>query len=154
MLQRIKMIQGIQNQGRLVQPDNLHLTVHFLGNIDIERIDCFVQQAKSIKLKPFELHLNKVGYFKRPKVLWLGCEVIPDRLLQLHKDLAISLNNCAYIPESRKYHPHVTVARKINEPVIDHPLELIKWSVDDFVLVKSVTHVSGVEYQVRGRFGK
>ncbi len=154
MVKRLRGIEGLQSQGRIVNPENLHLTVHFLGNIDIERIDCFIQQAKSVSLNPFELQINKAGYFKKPKVFWLGCEVIPERLLQLHHDLAIRLNHCGYIPEVRKYHPHVTMARKVITSIAVQSIESINWTVDEFVLVKSVTHSDGVEYLVRNSFGK
>ncbi len=154
MVQRLTSIQGKQNQGRLVKPDNLHMTLHFLGNIDVDRIDCFIKQAKSVTLNPFEIRINNAGYFKKPKVLWLGCEEIPVQLTQLQQDLEQALNHCGYISEHRKYHPHVTVARKIIEPVAKQSIETIKWTVDEFVLVKSVTHPAGVEYLVRDRFGK
>jgi RNA 2',3'-cyclic 3'-phosphodiesterase len=153
MVQRLTSIQGVQNQGRLVNPNNLHMTLHFLGNIDVDRIDCFIEQAKSVTLNPFELCLNKAGYFKKPRVLWLGSEDIPVQLIQLQQDLEKALNHCGYISERRKYHPHVTVARKIVKPVAEQSIESIKWSVDEFVLVKSLTHPAGVEYRVRDRFG-
>jgi RNA 2',3'-cyclic 3'-phosphodiesterase len=153
ILQRLREIKGLHNQGRVVNPDNLHLTLHFLGNIDNERIDCFNQQAKTVTLKPFELQINKTGYFKKPKVFWIGSEVIPDRLLQLYHDLGASLNHCGYTPEARKYHPHMTVARKMTKPIAEQSIEPINWTVDEFVLVKSVTHPNGVEYQVRDTFG-
>lgn len=154
MQQRLSAIQGIPNQGRLVSPDNLHMTIHFLGNIECERIDCFIQQAKLISLKPFELHLDRAGYFRQPRVFWLGCELVPDRLLQLHYELAIALKKCGYIAEDRKYHPHVTMARKITKPVIEQPIASINWYVDEFVLVRSISQATGVQYQVRNRFGK
>ncbi len=154
MVQRLTSIQGLRNQGRLVNPDNLHMTLHFLGNIDVGRIDCFIEQANTITLNPFELSINKAGYFKKPRVLWLGCEDIPVQLTQLQQDLEKALNHCGYISERRKYHPHVTVARKIVKPVAEQSIETIKWSVDEFVLVTSITHPAGVEYRVRDRFAK
>lgn len=152
MVQCFQKIPDLIHHGRPVQPDNLHMTVHFLGNIDVERIDCYIQQAKSVTLRPFELQLNIAGYFKKPKVLWFGCEEIPARLIQFHADLAVAIKKCGYIPEARKYNPHMTMARKIKKPVANQSIATIKWAVEEFVLVKSVKSPSGVEYQVRDLF--
>jgi RNA 2',3'-cyclic 3'-phosphodiesterase len=152
MMQCLRDIPDLKHHGRPVKQDNLHMTVHFLGNIDVERIDCYIQQAKSVSLRPFELQLDTAGYFKKPKVLWLGCEEIPSRLIQFHTDLAMAIKNCGYISEARKYHPHITMARKIKEPLANQSIATIKWSVEEFVLVKSVTYPTGVEYTVRDRF--
>ncbi len=152
MTECIKTLSRVQEPGRLVNPENLHLTLHFLGNIDIHRIECFIQQAQKLSLPPFELTLSRSGYFQKPKVLWLGCDDIPDALLRLHRELGSRIERCGFTVESRAYSPHVTVSRKMPLPAANQPIEPICWPVDSFVLVKSLTHCSGVEYQVRQRF--
>ncbi len=154
LIQRFKRVRGIQDQGRLISPDNLHMTLHFLGNIELDRIHCFIRQARSVTVNPFDLYINYAGYFKKPRVVWFGCENIPAQLTQLHQDLKKVLLNCGYHSEQRKYNPHVTMARKIPNAVTEQFIEPVKWKVDEFVLVKSITHSSTVQYLVRDKFGQ
>ena len=152
LLDCIHRLSKEQWQGRRVSPANLHITLHFLGNIPAGRVDCFIQQAKTVALPRFEIRLDKVGYFKKPKVLWLGCEHVADELQQLHYDLGRKIQHCGYQPESRAYTPHVTIWRKLPAAKYDLQIEPMSWHIDSFVLVKSVTHNSGVEYQICHRF--
>ena len=74
--------------------------------------------------------------------------VVPKALYDLHKNLGEFIARCAYRPESRRYSPHLTVARKINEAPGTVPIEPVYWQVDRFVLVESVSVSGGVRYEV------
>ncbi len=137
-------------RGRLLVDGNLHLTLHFLGNIELEQIDCFVQQAGKVRAKTFDLELETPGYFKRPQVAWLGCQRIPAELVELHHQLGSYIEACGFKVETRAYNPHMTLARKIRKrPDFPKTVQTLSWNVDRFVLIKSVSVEGGVEYRVR-----
>ncbi|MDC1286697.1 RNA 2',3'-cyclic phosphodiesterase, partial [Gammaproteobacteria bacterium] len=68
-------------------------------------------------------------------------------LKDLHQQLGTRLQSCDYQPESRPYHPHITVARKIGpiNPVAG--FIPIAWSVKEFALVEVLASENGVHYR-------
>jgi len=133
---------------RLVRSSNLHMTLHFIGNTSLEEMACLDRQARAVIAKPFELMIDYCGYFKKPKVMWVACRQVPQKLHDLHRKLGQHLSRCAFEPEKRPYAPHVTAVRKINAepPVVQ--MNPVPWRVDRFVLIESVSIPGGVRYQV------
>jgi len=143
----------LHKRGKHLEPENLHITLAFLGSIPPEQFDCVVAAADSVVGMPFELQLDRLGQFLRARVAWLGSSETPAPLQQLVRDLNAALVACDYQPEVRPYHAHLTLARKISESVDSIPFQPLEWSVADFVLVESLTHPEGVEYRVLKRWG-
>lgn len=131
---------------------NLHITLHFLGNIPVHRVDCFIDSVKDINFLPFEIEINGLGYFARPGISWLGPVEIPPALLQLHDQIGNQIKVCGYKPETRPFRPHVTMARKVKKEIATQPFSSIHWTVDSFVLVKSIIKDSSVQYQIKSTF--
>jgi len=133
---------------RLVKNSNLHLTLHFIGNTSIAEMKCLDLHARGFEAEPFEFRLDCLGYFKKPKVFWIGCQAVPQALYELHGNLAEQISQCAYKPETRPYSPHITVARKITRTPGSTPFKPVLWQLDRFVLVESVSVPGGVRYKV------
>lgn len=136
------------NNGRIVPRYNWHMTLHFIGNTTFAEKDCLDRQARMADATPFNLCIDRAGYFKKPKVFWLGCQHPPDALFDLHKSLGSLISECEYQPETRPYSPHITLVRKVPEKPEITPLHSIDWHVDRFVLIESVVEPKGVRYQV------
>jgi len=131
---------------------NLHVTLHFPGQVTEEVQDCMHHAAQSIKAEAFCLVLHHFGYFPRAKIFWMGSQNTPAELTQLHLKLGAAIEKCGFKSESRVYTPHVTLLRKCNKPgpasTFDQADFSIPWQVEDFVLVESVPDERGVNYQV------
>jgi len=136
---------------RLTRQFNLHLTLHFIGNTTTDRLPCYIQQAQSVEFEPFSLSLDELGNFKKQKIVWAGCNHIPGQLEKLHQDLGEALKHCGYLPEKRRYKPHVTLYRKA---MLAQPCRIptIKWTVKSFSLIKSEADKNGVVYSEIKRF--
>lgn len=141
-------IQRRSIKGRWIDAFNLHMTLHFLGNIKADRIACFHQNAQALQASQFSLSIDRYGYFDRPKVLWLGCRKTPQALLDLQNSLGEHLIECDFQAERRTFNPHITLARKLDRPVGFPEMSQIKWPVDRFALIESVPIDRGVQYQV------
>ncbi|ANB03822.1 RNA 2',3'-cyclic phosphodiesterase [Ectothiorhodospira sp. BSL-9] len=138
--------------GRPVAPENLHLTLAFIGDADAAYAECLARAASTVEMQPFEFELTGLGCFRKPGVLWLG-DVAPRAPLErLAQDLNAALTTCGFKPEAREYRPHVTVARKLKAPVARAPIHPIRWSVDRFCLVVSKPGPDGVRYEVVQRY--
>jgi 2'-5' RNA ligase len=138
----------VERPARRVPDTNLHLTLHFIGNVYRDQLVCMQQQARLVDAKGFELDIDFRGHFRKPRVAWLGCNAIPDALRDLQQQLGQRLRHCDFQAELRRYHPHVTVARKIKSIPEHGDFEPIRWRVEKFSLIESRSDRSGVEYRV------
>lgn len=108
--------QELQSSGaklKLVETQNLHFTLHFLGNIDESRIDNLSEILQKVEGNAFDVELVGVGCFRpqRPRVIWIGCATGSDQIIQHQKVLGRELRVNGFPSEKRKYSPHLTVVR-------------------------------------------
>lgn len=123
--------------GRLHYPQDLHMTLVFLGRVTPEQLPCVIQAADAVVGKSFTLELDRNGYWKRPQILWCGPKQIPEQLSQLVQDLQQGLCTCGFQPEQRVYSPHVTLARKAKHAEANYLDESVIWTPGKFVLAGS-----------------
>lgn len=138
---------GLSKTGHLFKSHNLHLTLHFLGNVPAEKYDCALEVASAIKVNAFNLKLDHYGVFKKAGILWYGPTCIPQGLSELHHKLAVALGSCDYLPDKRKLKPHVTLMRKYKAFDQQFNAKEINWFIDQFALVESIPVEGGVEYK-------
>ena len=72
IVENLRKLDLDRNKNRLVSNNNLHLTLHFVGNVSITKMKCLDWQARQVIAEKFDLSLDYSGYFKKPKVLWQG----------------------------------------------------------------------------------
>jgi 2'-5' RNA ligase len=146
-LQEAATTISVEAGGRRVPGANLHLTLHFIGNVYFEQMDCLQAAARSVNAPGFDLTIDIQGFFKKPRVAWLGCDNPPAALGALHRQLGKRLQACDFHPEARPYHPHVTVARKSGSIAADACFAPIAWRVTEFALVEVQAIKNGVQYR-------
>ena len=120
--------------GRATHPEDIHLTLVFLGPAGLEQRRCVEAAAGRARCHPFELVLDRVGAFPRARVLWCGADTAPPPLADLVLALRSELAGCGFALDNRPYCPHATLARKapaLEAYTLDPP---IRWPVDSFVL--------------------
>jgi 2'-5' RNA ligase len=99
---------------RWVRPENLHVTLKFIGHVDaakLEPIRAALSQVRSDS--PVEIEFRGLGFFpseKRPRVLWVGMKSSPN-LLTLANDIDERLEPLGVPRETREFTPHLTLAR-------------------------------------------
>ena len=76
-LQQAAELMTVTRPGRRVPMYNLHLTLHFIGNVSFDEMACLQRQARQLRADGFEFMIDCHGYFKKPRVAWLGCNEIP-----------------------------------------------------------------------------
>lgn len=103
---------------RWLEPDEIHLTVRFLGEVDGLVFDDVLAALDEVRQAPFTLALRGVGHFPprgEPRVLWAGLDR-SDALRSLHDKVETVLVRAGVEPERRKFAPHVTLARLRGTP--------------------------------------
>lgn len=106
------LIGGIQG-ARWVPPENYHLTLRFIGEVEPWQAEEVDEALAAIRAKPFELSLKGVGLFEkggRITALWAGVER-SDSLAHLQAKVETALQRVGLEPERRRFAPHVTLAR-------------------------------------------
>jgi 2'-5' RNA ligase len=101
---------------RWVRPENIHLTLKFLGEISSEEAQLVVESAGPIAAgsRPFDLKAFGLGVFpnpKRPSVIWVGVGGADEGMVALQGELESSLAEVGFDREARDFHPHLTLGR-------------------------------------------
>ena len=101
-----------QLDGRVMQTENLHATLHYVGQVTESTKDCMHAAAQSVEAEGFQLNLDRLGLFPKAKIFWMGAQNTPDQLMQLHKKLGTALEDCGFVTDERAFAPHLTLLRK------------------------------------------
>uniref|UniRef100_A0A831XML7 RNA 2',3'-cyclic phosphodiesterase n=1 Tax=Geobacter metallireducens TaxID=28232 RepID=A0A831XML7_GEOME len=98
---------------RWLPPEQLHLTLRFIGEAD-DAVDAEIRRGlAAITSPPFPVSLQGVGCFpspRRPRVLWVGVSG-GEPLVQLQHDVETAVVAAGLPPEERPFSPHITLAR-------------------------------------------
>jgi 2'-5' RNA ligase len=137
-------------QGRPQRPDQLHLTLAFLGYVAEERLSDVRAVATLVTAEPFTVVLDRLEHWRKPGVLCLAASDIPAALAMLVERLRAALADRGLPAESRPYRAHLTLARKLAR--FDGPwaVDPLPWRAEAITLVESRTDRSGSRYEPLG----
>lgn len=138
--------------GKPVAPSNYHLTLAFLGNVPEEKLDAVVAAARGIVCPHLRLSLDRFGYFPDSRVFWLGARESPPALRDLNTRLWAAMDRLGLDRDTKPFHLHLTLARKVRAAPRVAPPPVVCWTVVDFVLAESDTSADGAHYSVLARF--
>ena len=149
---------------RWTDPEQYHLTLRFIGEVDGLVTDDVVAGLAEIDFEPFELSLKGFGHFPprgEPKVLWAG--VTPHEPIEpLRRAVDRVVSNAGVEPERRKFSPHVTVARfpygapiqRLQRFLAGHALYRSEpFRVESFHLYSSQLHHDGAIHTLEASYG-
>lgn len=101
---------------RWVNPEGIHLTLKFLGEIPRSRVKAVeeVLQEVSLRHRPFRFAYGGLGCFpslSHPNVVWVGVDEKTGALKALQQDVERSLAKLGFRPEDKPFSPHLTLGR-------------------------------------------
>jgi|TARA_B100001964_G_scaffold245071_1_gene329674 2'-5' RNA ligase len=150
-----KQIDTANNKISLVNKDNIHLTLKFLGEVQPNDIETIKESLNNVKFKSFSVHLNDVDVFPNEnyiRVIWIGLEP-EENILELQKNIDESLKSL--FRKEKDFKPHLTLARVkyiedknnfINK-LKNIKIENKKIDISNFRLVKSTLTPEGPVYE-------
>lgn len=118
--ERLKEIQDqLQQLGadvKWVEPENIHITLRFLGNLNSKRLkDITTGLPDFIKgTPPFLIGITGLGAFpnpQKPKVIWAGVSENNGELSHLAEKIENGINQCGVGKEDREFSSHITIGR-------------------------------------------
>lgn len=141
--------------GRATRPETIHLTLAFVGDVSGSRLPALVDAAAGVRGQPFELCLDRLGYWAHNRLCWAGANAAPVALAELAGGLHTALRDAGFPLERKRgaFAPHVTLVRKTTTAVSVQPIEpAVAWHCEAFVLVRSRLSARGSAYQVLREF--
>jgi 2'-5' RNA ligase len=115
-LEVIRSLQPVAGDVKWVEPDNMHWTLQFLGDVDDLEIPaiCDAVAAAVSDVEPFEIIVRGAGAFPsadRPRTLWLGAGRGANEMSTLQSAIELGLESLGFRGEARRFRPHVTLGR-------------------------------------------
>lgn len=136
---------------RRVEEVNLHMTLVFLGRLDPRQLEAVRKVGAATTWSGASLILDRVGYWKRSRIIWAGCGEDSPSLSALAEDLGTRLRRLGFRVDSRPFVPHVTLFRKAQRrPRWEH--RHVEWRINEFCLAESRLSSSGARYTVLDRW--
>lgn len=99
---------------KLVEPQNIHITIRFLGDITQNMVEKIYAEMQKIQFTPFNVQIKSLGAFpdlRYPRVVWAGITEGPDQLKAVFNQLEPRLRSLGFAPDHKGFSPHLTIAR-------------------------------------------
>jgi 2'-5' RNA ligase len=156
----VDRVNGLDIPGKVVPPENWHITLRFLGSVDQVAYERFLAALAEVEMPmPFSIRLAGLGGFPNPRkatVVWAGVTDNSGFLGELNEITENAAQSAGLGPEERPFHPHVTLARVRPEKDITQLVEQhvdLEWRADQLVIFRSILGQGGAKYEVLERFG-
>jgi 2'-5' RNA ligase len=154
----LRDFRALAPQLKWVRPENLHVTLKFLGETDPSKLGTLQNMLSGVRSsEPVNLEFRGLGFFpneKRPRVFWASMEASAN-LKTLAADIDQAVHNLGFTLEERSYEPHLTLAR-ISLPIIPPKLRQAiteksgqsfgSLTTREFHLIESKLKPTGAEY--------
>jgi 2'-5' RNA ligase len=142
-------------------PESWHVTLQFLGDAGRGEYDCVVSRLRELRLPSVPIQFDGLGLFDRAGILIAAVRVTPELLL-LQKRVTAATQLCGFIPETRPYQPHITLARDKRQgqrrgmvelkAAIGRQPNFTGFVAGEFLLYESFLGPAGSRYEIRERF--
>ncbi|MDC7784057.1 RNA 2',3'-cyclic phosphodiesterase [Rhodoplanes sp. TEM] len=158
---RLAMLRGGLPGARWIDPENYHLTLRFIGDIDDALANDVVQVLGGVWRAAFDLALDGLDAFggRKPRAVFAAAQAIPA-LVELQAEHERLLQRIGLPAEGRKFSPHVTLARlrdTSSRQVADYlatraGFRSAPFRVERFVLMSSRASTGGGPYVVEAAY--
>jgi 2'-5' RNA ligase len=122
--QTLSMLRGGLPGARWIDPEDYHVTLRFIGDIDVVSANEIASLLFRVNRKPFEVTVQGLQSFGGKKPRAVVASVLPSRpLIELQAELERLMQRLGLDPEGRKFTPHITLARlrdATNQDVADY----------------------------------
>lgn len=139
--------------GRAMQPDTLHATLVFLGEVAAQHIDALCLAAQEVQTAPFELRLESARYWGHNHIVYAAPSHTPTALGNLVTGLGHALCQQRFQFDQRAYQPHVTLLRDTSWRDAPLPAQpAVNWQIREFMLMQSISGSQGMRYKALAHF--
>lgn len=118
---------------KFVEPQNIHVTIRFLGDISPAMVDKIHNALKNVKFTPFIIKLCGLGVFPSlnyPRVVWAGMTIGADQLNSIYGQLEPQIRALGFAADDHGFSPHLTIARVRSAAAKQRLAELVTKKAD------------------------
>lgn len=133
--------------GRVMHADTLHMTMLFVGEIQVSAIQTLIQQVDATDIPPFSFMLQEIRCWKHNRIAYAAPSRENTALMALSERLKRAAQTAGVEFDRRPFTPHVTLVRKLERPFENMPLAIMEWQVSEFALVASEANAQGARYR-------
>ena len=150
-------VQALLPAGRRVPAENLHLTLAFLDEQPVHRLEALDAELQTLRAAPCMVAFDGLGQFTaaRQGLIHAAVRAGPD-LLALHGALGRAVRRAGIRPDRTRFHPHVTLLRGVAPgaalPGPDALPPLPGFCAGEVTLMRSQLHRQGARYAVLARY--
>jgi RNA 2',3'-cyclic 3'-phosphodiesterase len=159
--QRLAMMRGGLPGARWIDPENYHLTLRFIGDVDGAIAREIALLLDQVNRRGFEIKIDRLASFggRRPRAVFAG--IVPTApLIELQAEHERLMQRMCLQPQGRKFTPHVTLARlrdSSSVQVADYlatraAVQVLPFAVSRFVLFSSKSASGGGPYIVEAAY--
>ena len=131
-------LRGTASGGNYSLPENLHMTLVFLGEVPATDVAAARGAVVDLTCKPFTMVVDHVGRDRRRgRELWWAGIIECRELINLQRALARRLDARGCQFDRRPFRPHTTLAREVETVGLPWPIEAFAWPVTEVHLMKS-----------------
>ncbi|MBN9021740.1 MAG: RNA 2',3'-cyclic phosphodiesterase [Rhizobiales bacterium] len=158
---RLSLLRGGLPGARWIDRDNYHITLRFVGDVDMDVANDMADTLGGINRASFDVAIDGIIAFGSKKPHAIVARIQPSReLLELQAEHERRMQRIGLPPEQRKYIPHITLARlrgASSRDVADYlslrgGFSTGPFAVDHFVLFSSRNSVGGGPYVVEEEY--
>lgn len=141
----------VGSSARRIPASRLHMTLVFLGALDAPRLEAVRAVAADTAWPGAVLKLDRIGYWKRSRIVWAGSRDGAIALTTFAETLRDRLRRLGFRIEERPFLPHVTLYRNAGRRP-RWQQRVIEWRIDALCLVQSVRSSEGARYEILERW--
>ena len=141
-----------QSGGRPVIPENIHLTLLFVGQTPVDRIELLKAASDNISTQSFELIIQQTRYWKRNQIIFASIDPCPAALFTLEDKLKTAVHKAGFSFDNRTFKPHISLVRKATQHTADDFQNPIRWPVTEWRLMQSIQTKQGIQYLTLNRW--
>lgn len=160
--ERLHGLAGGVPGARWIEPENIHLTLRFVGNVADDIVGDIDEALARVRSESFDMEIAGMGDFsrgRRPAMIWAGVRPVPA-LMDLQRRIEAAMVKAGFAPEGRRFTPHVTLARlkngeagRVRAFVAEHNLFRIDpFPVTRFTLFSSHLGRKGASYRAEADY--
>jgi 2'-5' RNA ligase len=105
-------LRGKSQSGNFTAPENLHLTLVFIGEVNPKKIETIKAIMDTVTFAPVTVTVERLGTFSRG-TLWCAGMREEKPLMDLQREIEHKLALCGFEMDGRKYNPHITLGREV-----------------------------------------
>jgi 2'-5' RNA ligase len=146
---------------RWASAESWHITLQFLGNTSQEKCEFLSAQIRDLQCPAVPIQTDGLDFFERAGIFYAGVSLRPE-LSALQRKVSDAATQSGFAPETRPYHPHITLARakdrvrgralRAFRDMLPEDPEFSPFLAEEFLLFESFLGPAGARYEIRERF--